>query len=57
MRLQLESEHLGNELFLLEVGLQVGIGLHRGILTMMRRYGNDVPKKAPSASADFFLGE
>ena len=54
---QLEPKHFRDELFSLEVGLEVWVALSERCRTMMRRQGKEVPKKAPSASADFFLGE
>lgn len=57
MRVQLETEDLWNELLALEVRLKVWICLNCMQCTIRSRWGKEVPKYAPSASADFFLGE
>jgi hypothetical protein len=57
VRVHLETEYLWDELLALEVGLEVRVCLNQPDFTINRRWGKEVPKYAPSASADFFFGE
>lgn len=54
---QLEPIHLRSILFPLEEWFQIRICLHRLQFTINNKCGNEVPKYAPSALGDFFLGE
>jgi hypothetical protein len=43
--------------YLLKKGCKSGYVYHKGYYTISSKKGKDVPKKAPSASADFLIGE